>query len=52
MEVTENDMIGGGGNPMAAIDGIAEPLAFRRACLEAQEKVLGSSAPLKAQAAR
>lgn len=44
--------VAGGGNPMAAIDGIAEPLAFRRACLEAQEKVLGSGAPLKAQAAR
>jgi uncharacterized membrane protein YdbT with pleckstrin-like domain len=45
-------VVAGGGHPMAAIDGIAEPLAFRRACLEAQEKVLGDRAPLQAQAAR
>jgi membrane protein YdbS with pleckstrin-like domain len=37
--------VAGGGNPMAAIDGIAEPLAFRRACLEAQEKAPGARVP-------
>jgi hypothetical protein len=42
--------VAGGGNPMAAIDGIAEPLAFRRACLEAQEKVLGGRAQAAARA--
>lgn len=41
--------VAGGGNPMAAIDGIAEPLAFRRACLEAQEKALGGRAPAAAR---
>jgi len=38
-------VISGAGNPMEAIDGIADPMGFRRAFLEAQE------AALKAQSA-
>lgn len=33
-------LLAGGGNPQAPIRGISEPLAFRRAFLEAQEHVL------------
>jgi uncharacterized membrane protein YdbT with pleckstrin-like domain len=38
-------IISGAGNPMEAIDGIADPMAFRRAFLEAQEVALGKHTP-------
>ena len=37
-------LISGAGNPMEAIDGIADPMGFRRAFLEAQEAALKSHA--------
>lgn len=42
--------VAGGGHPRAAVDGIAEPSAFSRACLEARQAVLGNRAPLQVQA--
>lgn len=38
-------VIAGGGNPFAPLTGIADPLGFRRAFLEAQEIALGAKAP-------
>jgi uncharacterized membrane protein YdbT with pleckstrin-like domain len=38
-------VIAGGGNPFAPLTGIADPLGFRRAFLEAQEQALGRAAP-------
>jgi|SRR5436189_4991611 len=35
-------VISGAGNPMEAIDGIADPMSFRRAFLEAQELALNA----------
>ena len=37
-------VISGAGNPMEAIDGIADPMSFRRAFLEAQEHALKQQA--------
>jgi uncharacterized membrane protein YdbT with pleckstrin-like domain len=34
-------IVAGGGNPFAPVPGIADPLGFRRAFLEAQEQSLG-----------
>jgi uncharacterized membrane protein YdbT with pleckstrin-like domain len=41
-------VIAGGGNPFAPLTGIADPLGFRRAFLEAQEQALGRAAPAPA----
>jgi uncharacterized membrane protein YdbT with pleckstrin-like domain len=38
-------VIAGGGNPFAPVAGIADPLGFRRAFLEAQETALSTKAP-------
>jgi uncharacterized membrane protein YdbT with pleckstrin-like domain len=38
-------IVAGGGNPFAPVPGIANPLGFRRAFLEAQEQSLGRRAP-------
>lgn len=35
-------VVAGGGNPVAPVERIADPMAFRRAFLEAQEAVLGA----------
>ena len=39
-------VIAGGGNPFAPLAGIADPLGFRRAFLEAQEAALGAKLPV------
>jgi len=38
-------IVAGGGNPFAPVPGIADPLSFRRAFLQAQESALRVAAP-------
>ena len=42
-------VVAGGGNPMADMVGIADPMAFRRAFLEAQERAIGGRASVAAR---
>jgi uncharacterized membrane protein YdbT with pleckstrin-like domain len=43
-------VVAGGGNPMADMVGIVDPMAFRRAFLEAQEQALGGRGTVMARA--